>query len=79
MDFGEFVSWGAPDFKVVPLGPDVTVGAGTLYWTYDPKLTAPRKSVVAIAIEAQDEKSGRVLARRTIKLDWDRDTARVRD
>jgi hypothetical protein len=78
-DFGEFVSWGAPDYKVAALGPEADSGAGTLYWTYDPRQTAPRKSTVTIRIEARDVNSGRVLANKTITLDWDRDTARIRE
>jgi hypothetical protein len=78
-DFGQFVSWHAPDYKVTALGADLVATEGTLYWTYDPKLAPVSKPVVTIAIEAQDKETGRVLARRTLKLDWDRDTARVRD
>jgi hypothetical protein len=78
-DFGYFVSWHAPDFKISGLGPDLVATEGTLYWTYDPRLTPDQKPAVTITIEAQDAESGRVLARSKIKLDWDRDTARVRD
>ena len=41
--------------------------------------TPDRKSVVTVVVEAQDSETGRLLARRTVKLDWERDTARVRD
>jgi hypothetical protein len=78
-NFGYFVSWHAPDYKVTGLGRDVVATEGTLYWSYDPKLTPVSKPVVTISIEAQDAETGRVLASRTLKLDWDRDTARVRD
>ncbi len=78
-DFGYFVSWHAPDYKVKPLGSDLVATEGTLYWTYDAKLTSARKPVVSISISAQDADTGRVLASHTLKLDWDRDTARVRD
>ena len=78
-DFGYFVSWNAPSFKIVPRGADLVATPGTLYWTYDPKLAFARKPVVTILVEASDARSGRVLARSALKLDWDRDTARVRD
>lgn len=78
-DFGYFVSWNAPNYAVVPRGADLVATEGRLYWTYDPRYTADRKSVVTIVVEARERETGRVLARRTLKLDWDRDTARVRD
>lgn len=78
-DFGYFVSWNAPDYRVIPRGADLFATEGRFYWTYDPRLTPDRKPVVTIVVEAQDAESGNVLARRTIKLDWDRDTAHVRD
>jgi hypothetical protein len=78
-NFGSFVSWRAPDYKVTPMGADVVATEGLLYWTYDPKLAPDRKPVVTIAIEVQDAESGRVLAKRKVQLDFERDTARVRD
>lgn len=78
-DFGYFVSWNAPDYRVVPRGADFVATEGRLYWTYDPRLAPDRKPAVTIVVEAQNAESGSVLARRTLKLDWDRDTARVRD
>jgi hypothetical protein len=78
-DFGYFVTWNAPSYAVVPRGADFTATEGRVYWTYDPRYTADRKSVVTVVIEAQDADTGRLVARRTVKLDWDRDTARVRD
>ncbi|MFI5361274.1 MAG: hypothetical protein ACHQ49_04835 [Elusimicrobiota bacterium] len=78
-NFGGFVSWNPPDYKVVPRGSDPTGSEGTLYWTYDPRLALLGKPVVSIVVEAIDPESGRVLARSKIKLDWDSDVARVRD
>lgn len=78
-DFGYFVTWNAPDYKVKPLGQDVVASAGTVYWTYNPALSLVSKPVVTIAVEAQEEETERVLAKAKVKLDWERDTARVRD
>jgi hypothetical protein len=77
--FGYFLSWAPPSYKVVPLGVDAVSGSGALYWSYDPKLTFVNKPVVTISVEARDRESGRVMARRTLKLDWEQDTARVRE
>jgi hypothetical protein len=78
-DFGYFVSWVAPSYKVVRRGSDLVATEGILYWTYDPRLALENKPVVTILIEARDEDSGRVLARTKLKLDWESDTARVRE
>ena len=78
-DFGYFVSWNPPNYVVLPRGADLTTTMGRLYWTYDPRYAPDRKPVVTIVVEAQEPDTGRVVARRTLKLDWERDTARVRD
>jgi hypothetical protein len=78
-DFGYFVSWNPPTYVVVPRGTDLTATAGRLYWTYDPRYAPDRKPVVTIVVEVEDSETGRVVARRTLKLDWAYDTARVRD
>jgi hypothetical protein len=78
-NFGYFVTWNAPDYKVKPLGADVVASEGTVYWTYDPTLTLVSKPVVTIEVEALDTETERVLAKAKVKLDWEKDTARVRD
>ena len=78
-DFGYFVSWNAPNYVVLPRGADFVATEGRFYWTYDPRYSSDRKPVVTIVVAAQDSETGRILARRTVKLDWERDTARVRD
>ncbi len=78
-NFGYFLTWGAPDYKPARQGADVFLTEGQLYWSYDPSRAMTRKPPVAIVIEARDRQSGRVLARRTVRLDWDQDVARVRD
>ncbi|HEX4046256.1 MAG TPA: hypothetical protein VH309_00385 [Elusimicrobiota bacterium] len=78
-DFGSFVSWNPPAYKVKPLGSDFVATEGALYWTYDPALASARKPVVTVVIEARDADTGKVLSRAKLKLDWDGDTARVRD
>jgi hypothetical protein len=77
-DFGYFAAWAASG-KVAPLGPETESGDGTLYWTYDARLTSDRKPVVTIVVEAAERDTGRVLASKKIKLDWDRDTAHIRE
>ncbi len=77
-DFGHFVVWSPPAYKVIPQGDDVTMTEGRLYWSYDPALTLTRKPTVTVDIEAVDRESGKVLSRKTLHIDWDRDLARVR-
>lgn len=78
-DFGYFVTWNPPNYVVLPRGADFTATEGRVYWTYDPRYTADRKSVVTVVVAAEDAETGRIVARRTVRLDWERDTARVRD
>jgi|SRR6185312_9478578 len=78
-DFGYFVTWNAPNYVVLPRGADFTATEGRVYWTYDPRYSSDRKSVVTVVVQAEDAETGRIVARRTVKLDWERDTARVRD
>jgi hypothetical protein len=78
-DFGYFVTWNAPAYAVVPRGADFTATEGRVFWTYDPRFTPDRKPVVTVVVEAEDAETGRIVARRSVKLDWERDAARVRD
>jgi hypothetical protein len=78
-DFGYFVTWNAPNYVVLPRGADFTATEGRVYWTYDPRYTPDRKPAVTVIVQAEDAETGRIVARRTVKLDWERDTAHVRD
>jgi hypothetical protein len=78
-DFGYFVTWNGPADAVVPRGADFTATEGRVFWTYDPRYASDRKPVVTVVVEAEDAETGLVVARRAVKLDWDRDAARVRD
>jgi hypothetical protein len=78
-NFGYFVTWNAPNYAVVPRGADFTATEGRVYWTYDPRFIPDRKPTVTITVSAEDAESGRIVARRAVKLDWERDTARLRD
>lgn len=78
-DFGYFVTWNPPNYVVLPRGADFTATEGRVYWTYDPRYAPDRKPAVTVVVQAEDAETGRIVARRTVKLDWERDTARVRD
>ena len=78
-DFGYFVTWNPPNYAVVPRGADFTATEGRVYWTYDPRFIPDRKPTVTVVVSAEDADSGRIVARRTVKLDFEHDTARVRD
>lgn len=77
-DFGHFVLWNPPDYKVVPQGDDVTMTDGRLYWSYDASMALTHKPAVSITIEAVDRETGKVIATKTLHLDWEHDLARVR-
>jgi hypothetical protein len=78
-NFGSFVSWAPPAYKVLPRGAEVSAGDETLYWTYDPRLSGAAKPVVEISVEVRERESGRAVAWKKVLLDWDGDTARVRE
>jgi hypothetical protein len=76
-DYGYFVSWGSPDYRVVALGSDVRRELGPVYWTYDPKDTGTAKQDATITAEVTN--ADRVVARGTLRVGWDKDVARVKD
>ena len=78
-DFGYFVTWNPPNYVVLPRGADFNATEGRVYWTYDPRFIPDRKPTVTVVVSAEDAETGRVVARRTVTLDWEHDTARVRD
>ncbi len=67
-DHGRFVSWGAPDYQVVPHGADYTAVSEKVYWTFEGPVPSDRRPVT-VGIEALD-RGGRVLSTASVVLDW---------
>ena len=77
-DYGHFVAWDAPDFKVNPLGTEVINNGEKIYWSYDPGEMGVEKPTVEISLQVEAARSGQVLAEARLKIGWeDKDTARV--
>lgn len=74
-DFGQFLRWEPPAYKVEPLGQDVP-SAAKVYWTYDPQLMHQTKPPVTITLTAEDP-GGRPLAAARLRLKWDGDAAEL--
>ena len=77
-DYGHFVAWDAPDFKVNLLGTEVINDGQKIYWSYDPGEMGIKKPMVEVSLQIEDARSGQVLAEARLKIGWEgKDTARV--
>ena len=77
-DYGHFVAWDAPDFKVNLLGSGVINDGQKIYWSYDPGEMGVEKPTVEISLQVEDARSGQVLAEARLSIGWEgKDTARV--
>jgi len=77
-DYGYFVAWDSPDFKVNLLGTEVINNGEKIYWSYAPDEMGAEKPSVEISLQIEDAQSGQVLAEASLKIGWeDQDTARV--
>ena len=62
-DYGYFVSWAAPNFKVNYLGTDITRDDTKVYWSYSPDDMDKEKPPVHITLTMIDRISGLTLNR----------------
>ncbi len=77
-DYGHFVAWGSPDFKVNLLGTEIINNGERIYWSYDPDEMGAEKPTVEISLQIEDAQSRKVLAEARLKIGWEgKDTARV--
>jgi hypothetical protein len=77
-DYGYFVAWDSPDFKVNLLGTEVINNGERIYWSYDPGEMGIIKPTVGISLQVENAQSGQVLAEARLEIGWeDKDTARV--
>jgi len=77
-DYGYFVAWNAPDFRVNLLGTEVINNGKKIYWSYDPGEMGVKKPTVEISLQIEDAQSRQVLAEARLKIGWkEKDTARV--
>jgi hypothetical protein len=70
-NYGRFLSWNAPDFKINEQGMNVTVGDGKIYWSYlyeEGKVTRPP---VHISLTMIDKATGKTLGTAGREIAWD--------
>ncbi len=70
-DYGHFISWDTPAFKVENLGNTVYKDDGKIYWSYlseDEKIARPP---VHIALTMINRTSGAVLGDASLEIGWD--------
>lgn len=77
-NYGYFLRWNPPDYKVRKLGTEVVNDGEKIYWSYDPNDVGTSKPRVRIVLKVGDPSSSQVLAESTLELDWvSQDTVRV--
>jgi hypothetical protein len=69
-DYGHFVSWGPPDFKVYEKGPDVISDDSKIYWSYSPDDMDKEKPPVHITLTMVDKASGKAINKTGIDIGW---------
>lgn len=72
--YGQFLSWGAPDYTVDQLGASATGPGKKLYWSFTDK-PSDTKAPVSITVTAKDPASGDLWGTAVVTLVWDGDNA----
>ncbi len=70
-NYGYFLSWEAPDFKVGNNGTDVTTTDRKVYWSYDPGDMGKEKPPVHVTLTMIDRATGRALNTTGIDIGWE--------
>jgi len=78
-DYGNFLSWRSPDFKVNEQRSDVTIDDGKIYWSYFLEDGEEARPPVHITLTMIDRATGKALDTASLEIGWnDRDIAVVR-
>jgi hypothetical protein len=78
-DYGSFLSWKAPDFKIVELGSEVTTDDEKIYWSNLSEDGKKARPPVHIRLTMIDRATGKAVGSARLEIDWsDRDDAVVR-
>ena len=70
-DYGQFLSWKAPDFKVNELGTSVTTDDGKVYWSYLPEDGTKARPPVHVVLTMIDRASGVARGNASLAIGWD--------
>lgn len=78
-DYGYFVNWESPDFKVNLLGAEVVNNGEKIFWSYDPDEMDNEKPPFNISLKIEDAESGQLLTESILEIDWiDQNVAKVK-
>lgn len=78
-NYGEFISWAPPDYKVNELGSEAINNGEKIYWSYSSEDMGVNKPPVRISLNVKDAKSGQVLAESVLEIEWEnQDVAKVK-
>jgi hypothetical protein len=78
-DYGNFLSWKAPYFKVNELGSDVTADDGKIYWSYLSEDGKKARPPVHVTLTMIDRATGKALGTASLEIGWgDQDNAVVK-
>ena len=79
-NYGRFLLWGSPDYKVHEYDREVITDLQPVYWSFDPGKTSEPRPPVTIGLSVEDPGSGTVLARTEVGIEWEEfDTAVMSD
>lgn len=70
-NYGFFLSWEAPDFKVNNLGSSVEYGYKKIYWSYNPSDSGVDKPDVTVTLDVIDAVSGKTLTTSKLQIIWE--------
>jgi hypothetical protein len=77
-NYGYFVDWHSPEYRVNILGAEVIHSGEKIYWSYDPQEMGKEKPPVLIRLRVVNEKSDDVFYESSLQIFWeDIDTATV--
>jgi len=68
-NYGHFVSWESPEYKVIMLGIDVINNGEKIYWSYNKM--SEKKPSVHISLTVEDALSGEPLAETCLEINWE--------
>jgi len=68
-NYGHFVSWKSPEYKVIPLGTEVINNGEKIYWSYNEM--SEKKPSVHISLTVEDALSGEPLIETCLGIEWE--------
>lgn len=70
-NYGHFISWEPPDYKVNLLGTEIINNGEKIYWSYPSNEIDIKNPSVQISLSIEDAQSGQLLTRSILKIDWE--------